>query len=403
MVHWSGTSQLSLKEESTNVKTKTKATNEEYEAYSYAKFLTDFEVCRADNYVADRTKGDIYQQVPSDQTARPFSLRPEDFQRNHPQPHHRKECSSAQELLKAIKYGQRQWDEEDLQNSTDWVQKEQVPSVFVPHECTIPLLSPQRMCSILRRFSHVVFLGDSLTRHVWQGFVSGIQPDFVRGWVKHSPDATMSHKCYCDGQYSEHPSCRKIPWEMLHTMDLQPYCRNDTSTSIANVYMHSYAHAEGPPDFNNFDGIHNCSTPITSSTDERPMLLILQGGLHFGTNATRTFQHFGPIFDHPVVQTCAQQQKLHMIWSSFDTHSPSTYQMYPFQSATNGNKFNQEMQDLFSQHNNMVHNLTIVDWMNLTQGAQTSDGVHHLTNVNYFKAQYLLLLGDFMNKEGKMA
>ena len=39
---------------------------------------------------------------------------------------------------------------------------------------------------------------------------------------------------------------------------------------------------------------------------------------------------------------------------------------------------------------NGVENVVMIDWVNFTDEAQTSDGVHHLSQVNYFKAQYLL-------------
>jgi hypothetical protein len=47
-----------------------------------------------------------------------------------------------------------------------------------------------------------------------------------------------------------------------------------------------------------------------------------------------------------------------------------------------------------------MENITTIDWMNFTKGAQTSDGVHYLMNVNFFKAQQLLLLADLMLDEG---
>jgi hypothetical protein len=59
-----------------------------------------------------------------------------------------------------------------------------------------------------------------------------------------------------------------------------------------------------------------------------------------------------------------------------------------------------ESQQLFDC--NRIENITTVDWMNFTKGAQTSDGVHYLMNVNFFKAQKLLFLageGMFYRKQ----
>jgi hypothetical protein len=77
---------------------------------------------------------------------------------------------------------------------------------------------------------------------------------------------------------------------------------------------------------------------------------------------------------------------------------PSVNKRYPHQSPQNGIIFNQQMQELFDS--NGMENTTTIDWMNFTKGAQTSDGVHYLMNVNFFKAQQLLLLADLMLDEG---
>jgi hypothetical protein len=87
-----------------------------------------------------------------------------------------------------------------------------------------------------------------------------------------------------------------------------------------------------------------------------------------------------------------------VIWCSFNTHSPLSVKKYPHQSPEAGIIFNQQMQQLFDE--NGMKNITTIDWMNFTKGAQTSDGVHYLMNVNFFKAQQLLFLADLMLDEG---
>ena len=46
-------------------------------------------------------------------------------------------------------------------------------------------------------------------------------------------------------------------------------------------------------------------------------------------------------------------------------------------------------------------NVTVIGIQNFTRGAQTSDGVHHLMDVNYFNAQYVLHAAALM-KEGNL-
>ena len=140
-----------------------------------------------------------------------------------------------------------------------------------------------------------------------------------------------------------------------------------------------------------FEGV-DCRT-----MDSRGMVLILQGGLHFKSQANPTYQHFAPIFSDPTIEDFAEAGKLIVIWCSFNSHSPSTFQRYPHQSAENGIIFNQQMEHLF-QHNGH-YNLTTIDWMNLTRRAQTSDGIHYLTNANYFKFQQILVLAELMQQE----
>ena len=120
----------------------------------------DMDYCRRHNYVADRKTADIRLDVPSNRSARPFSLQRIDFE-----PHFSKSCTSVLELLDAVKYGQRQWIDERIQHMSSQKQ-ESTPSYFVPYGCHIPVLSPDAICAVLEKFSHVVMLGDSLLRHV---------------------------------------------------------------------------------------------------------------------------------------------------------------------------------------------------------------------------------------------
>jgi hypothetical protein len=134
-----------------------------------------------------------------------------------------------------------------------------------------------------------------------------------------------------------------------------------------------------------------------SNDDSRGMLLILQGGMWHKSQAGLTYNAFQHIWQHPVVNICAKYKKLIVIWCSYNTQSTTVDKKYPRQSPHNGIIFNQQMQELFDS--NGMENITTIDWMNLTKGAQTSDGVHYLMNVNFFKAQQLLFLADHMLDE----
>jgi hypothetical protein len=355
----------------------------------------DFGICNESNNVRNRD---------GTATSRPFSLRPQDFVSHH----HTRECSSVHDFQTAVKFGVRRW--EAAQQNRSLVEKETVPSTFVPHGCDIPVLSPQKLFALMDRFSHVAILGDSLSRHLQGGIHVGLKNDFVSGAMV-SSDPVRQQKCRCDGQFSEYEECRKLDPSFFHFQPTQPPLglglqnqsnpssrlllhTNETNNHRPKMdsYLSEYAWSGGPAHFNNFAHV-DCS-----QTDSRGMLLILQGGLHFHTVALPTFNHFLPIFQHPVVTTCAKFQKLIVIWCSFNTHSPLSVKKYPHQSPQMGMLFNQQMQELFDSHG--MENITMIDWMNLTKGAQTSDGVHYLTNVNFFKAQQVLLLAELMLDEG---
>lgn len=61
---------------------------------------------------------------------------------------------------------------------------------------------------------------------------------------------------------------------------------------------------------------------------------------------------------------------------------------FPHQAKSNVMAFNADMEDILRR--NGVENVVMIDWVNFTDEAQSSDGVHHLSQVNYFKDQYLL-------------
>mmetsp|Transcript_10151 Transcript_10151/g.15658 ORF Transcript_10151/g.15658 Transcript_10151/m.15658 type:complete len:161 (+) Transcript_10151:3-485(+) len=149
----------------------------------------------------------------------------------------------------------------------------------------------------------------------------------------------------------------------------------------------------------------------------RGLLLILQGGLHFKTNASAAFDKVVlETMSHPIVRKCASLNKLYVIWNGYSAHSPQSTQKYPHQNYTNALRFNSNMEELFqfsygqggnvphqqSQTGSVMQMMGMMNWMNFTQAAQTSDGMHYLSQVNYFKAQYTLYLAELMKKERRI-
>jgi hypothetical protein len=322
------------------------------------------EYCGESNYFPERKEG---------------AIRPQDLV-----PHHSKTCSSVQEFLDAVKFGERHWDDPSQVKNMSWIEKEKLPSTFSPHGCDIPVLAPERMCAIMNKFSHVTILGDSLSRNVQGGLIVGLKNDFVKGRVE---------TCRCDGQVGDKlcPSFKNGTFNHFSPQQ-EGFCPllNETNEQLVQLTHQFIAYSGYPQGYFQFP-------EVDCATSSRGLLLILQGGLHFRTDPLHTLDHFGSILSHSAVRTCAKHKKLTLIWSSFNSQSPRMDKKYPHQSRKKGLMFNKKVKGLFRM---LDVNATIIDWMNFTRGAQSPDGVHYWMNTNFFKSQHLLTLADMMLEEG---
>ena len=69
--------------------------------------------------------------------------------------------------------------------------------------------------------------------------------------------------------------------------------------------------------------------------------------------------------------------------------------MYPHQSRENILLFNEGIKDLFVSSGLLPgQDVLILDWWNFTADAQSSDGVHYLSDVNLGKAAQILYLAE---------
>jgi hypothetical protein len=328
-------------------------------------FELDYNYCSSSNDVLDR--GDNYGT--SHEKKRPYSITNYTFATFH----NHNVCSNLSETLHAIKYGTRKWINESISNLTS-LEREEFQSYFVPDQCDIPYLSAHDACSIMGHYSHVLTVGDSLTRHLRQALLITLRRDLILGGIetlnKHREDNPFD--CRCDGQFSEHAHCRQND-NLFNVMTPRDLNLCSKLPDQDQFYFN---------DEINWPSI-NCSQPETKG-----VLLLLQGGLHFNMNADQTMIHFVlPSIQHPNFHHCANVNKLRVIWIAFSSQSRSVDQKYPTQSRENALLFNQQMNQKIQE---AIPNITIIDWWNLTLDAQTSDGVHFLTDVNLQKANHFL-------------
>jgi hypothetical protein len=202
---------------------------------------------------------------------------------------------------------------------------------------------------------------------------------------------TKLQKCRCDGQYSEHLLCRaksEYPWHR------EPF------SSGYGVCPSTGKNSENGDD----DGVHvkymdtshafNCKLNST-----KPILLLLNGALHYDMRVIKTYQdQILNHLSHPKLQACARERKLITIWQSYIARSVPLEVIFPTQARAEGVKFNEKMKKLLASELEFA-NIAVVDHFNFTKGAQTADGLHALTNVNYFKAQHYLHVANLMLQE----
>ena len=219
-----------------------------------------------------------------------FSICKQDFE-----PTHSNVCTTSDDMLQAIARGQRRWDAKNL----TLLQKEQYPSSFIPHQCSIPYYPPDQVCEVLNRFSHVIIQGDSLSRHLQGGLLMSLRGDFVRGSIVSSRNKEMD-KCLCDAQFSEDRRCRHRPNDYTLYNRFQPHQLGLCPNFNPNLNDGSQQSQQPQPQparepfksvFNinrlkrvvyKFHGV-NCTFP-----DSQGILVIVQRGIHMKFDGATT-------------------------------------------------------------------------------------------------------------------
>jgi hypothetical protein len=344
----------------------------------------DLEYCTENNFVSVQKEPMVKRTI---NNTRQYSIRLEDFQR-----HHSKTCESVEELLGAIKYGYRRWDPVIEAQNLTLQERENIPSVFVPSGCDIPIYAPDQICKIFNHFSHIVLQGDSLLRHGQVGILMALSNNLRNGSLVGENKQGVS--CECDNQSSEHKMCRQYPKKFFeyrpHEIGL---CPNLNQGPDDEPFFVVYNPNNIRKPVYKFPPSINCTDPASKS-----ILVISQGGVHYRYNEQKTYRSYiRKFFEDPVIQTCAQERKAMFVFLGYSAQSAISDGPFPHQSANIGLPFDIKMRELIQK--DKYNNLVMVEWYNFTAGAMYTDGLHFATNVNYFRAQYLVALLDLMWKE----
>ncbi|CAB9517128.1 expressed unknown protein [Seminavis robusta] len=388
----------------------------------------DFALCRANNtvlaretsteYVSEDAQAQVMHQLPTP-WQRAWSLRPQDFEPKHGG----QNCSSVDELLQAIQLGHRTFDDEHddmlyyYDNATldTWIKREKTASTFVPYGCDIPVLSSEEICEILNMFNSIIVIGDSLVRHVQAGLLVGLTNNFVSGSLLGSDSQDALENCRCDGLLSEHILCRTHLGSNFS--ELQPFqaCPNlRTSDRVArrSIFQerftwisnhHTLATHMDSAWFDHCWEVDQNGDPVPFLSDgkqNKGMLLLFEGGLHHHLDPQSFIkQILAQFFNEQHVRLCSEAHKLYVIWQRIGSQSPLYDSLFPFQAQDRAKYFNDEVDEWIYHVSN--HTIIQMDTVNMTRGAQKSDGAHFLLNVNFFKAQYLLQIAKKMKEEDR--
>lgn len=269
-------------------------------------------------------------------------------------------CASLAALQQSLQFGRRQTMPNDR------------TSTFIPSSCYPRWLHPDDTCDVLNGYN-IMFLGDSLSRHHYQGILMLLSGDWVFGGLPRLGSTDLFSKCVCDGQFSEHILCRTYPTFAFTIDDPHAYgfCH----------WRHSFLLRNGGDDFSSL-----------CSRDKN--VVFLQGGAHYFSDSSRFINEFL----HPQLQSvaksiqkCDRNQSVVVMVSGLNSQATELDSLWPQQSRANAAIFNEKVR-LFMESvgPSLPFRHYVLDFMNLTLDAPTSDGYHYLSDVNLWKALYFV-------------
>jgi hypothetical protein len=124
-------------------------------------------ICEKQNKVWPRGDG-VNANMPDNRT---WSISAKTFEKR--QTHNT--CKSLNDLLHAVKYGEREWESigqavhHEPRSKEDSIMYQDLQSHFVPKDCEIDFMDEEKACDVLNKYSNIILFGDSLNRHTAQG------------------------------------------------------------------------------------------------------------------------------------------------------------------------------------------------------------------------------------------
>jgi len=249
------------------------------------------------------------------------------------------------------------------------------------HTCRVRWLSPSSICHVFQKYATIAWRGDSLTRHMLNALYMIQSGDLRYGAFPH-PKLTASsvyENCSCDGQFSEAQICRSYEQ------------RFDFDDMRKNSWCPNINHTSGSPIF---------GTDVDLGCLPKPSFLYVQGGTHHGFNATRTISELLAPTLSGIRSTCTLgnrtfSKQVRTVVSGVNWVTKMNADKYPHQAPKYGLAHNRGIAEYLG---NEFPSAKMISFWNMTMEAanRTSDGFHHLTDINLMKAMILINIMDLM-------
>ena len=241
--------------------------------------------------------------------------------------------------------------------------------------CPVTWLEGDQVCSALKQFGRVMFLGDSFTRHQAQTFWMLVRDDFVHGALQHWQPLANQGGCRCDFQYNDGRSqCRE------HSMAYFPgpggiFCKSWKSKT--HVTFHEMY---GPESFH----APTVRAAFNDSTYNRTADVAKMGPLHYLLDYERIRQDWGEPFMREV-----ELAPLPVTVIFLTMHRPQVekkpLQYRDSQGPAAVAAYNDKLRAWAAGYN-----ATVFDTYTITTNATSYDGTHFGLAVNTVISQLLL-------------
>jgi len=265
-----------------------------------------------------------------------------------------------------------------------------VANLVTNYDCQVSWYSSTQICHVIHQYSLVWWYGDSLTRHMMQGLLLLLKGDWRIGGHPLLQNIKIYEQCACDGQFSENLLCResmKFDSSDSLVLDTKFVIKDFMEWGLCSNYIpldNQYTKFVWMQ--NNYHQISEEGCPINNN---KPIFIFMQYALHCSLNVDQCI----PIIDDLMIDYARRfydcYHQIRFIYAGGTASSEAIVRNYPNQEDSFVINFNEEMKNWFHENYPFV---LVLDFFNLTWESRnrSSDGVHHLSDVNFIKVTAVL-------------